>query len=50
VLETLKTKTGAKTCTLDTKTDRVIVITREPAPEGSPKGTSQLLDVIFIGR
>src|SRR5215471_18026696 len=44
--ETVKTKAGAKTCTLDEKTDRVIVITREPAPEG--KG--QLLDVMFIGR
>jgi hypothetical protein len=52
VLETVKTKTGAKTCTLDTKTDRVILITREPAPnkeskEGRP---AQLLDVIFVGR
>jgi hypothetical protein len=50
VLETVKTKTGGKTCTLDTKTDHVIVITREPPPEGSPKGSSQLLDVMFIGR
>ena len=46
IQETVKTKPGAKTCTLDEKTDRVIVITREAAPEG--KG--QLLDVIFIGR
>jgi hypothetical protein len=44
--ETVKTKAGAKTCTLDAKTDRVIVITREKAPEGG----GQLLDVIFIGR
>jgi uncharacterized protein YjiK len=43
--ETVKTKAGAKTCTLDAKTDRVIVITREPAPGGG-----QTLDVIFIGR
>ena len=35
--ETVKTKTGGKTCTLDTKTDHVIVITRESPPEGSPK-------------
>ena len=30
--ETVQTKAGAKTCTLDTKTDHVIVITREAAP------------------
>ena len=47
VQETVKTKAGGKTCTLDTKTDRVIVITREAAPEG---GGAQLLDVMFIGR
>jgi hypothetical protein len=46
VEETVKTKAGGKTCTLDTKTDHVIVITREPGPGGGP----QLLDVIFIGR
>ncbi|HYV34752.1 MAG TPA: hypothetical protein VE988_03545, partial [Gemmataceae bacterium] len=46
VLETVKTKSGGKTCTLDTKTDRVIVITREAAPGGG----GQLLDVMFIGR
>ena len=44
--ETVKTKAGGKTCTLDTKTDHVIVITREAAPGGG----SQLLDVLFIGR
>jgi hypothetical protein len=44
--ETVKTKAGAKTCTLDTKTGNVIVITRAPAPDGG----SQMLDVIFIGR
>ena len=32
--ETVKTKSGGKTCTLDTKTDHVIVITREAAPGG----------------
>src|SRR5262249_60034125 len=32
VAETVQTKPGGKTCTLDTKTDRVIVITREAAP------------------
>jgi hypothetical protein len=52
VEETVKTKAGGKTCTLDTKTDHVIVITREPAPGGAAKGGSapQLLDVMFIGR
>src|SRR5262250_3245714 len=52
VQETLQTKAGAKTCTLDTKTDHVIVITREAAPEGGGQGGrgSQLLDVMFIGR
>ena len=32
VLETVQTKAGGKTCTVDTKTDRVIVITREADP------------------
>jgi hypothetical protein len=45
--ETVKTKAGGKTCTLDTKTDHVIVITREAAPAG---GRQQILDVMFIGR
>ena len=45
VEETVKTKAGAKTCKLDTKTDHVIVITREAAPGGG-----QILDVVFIGR
>jgi hypothetical protein len=50
--EEVKTKAGAKTCTLDSKTDHVIVITREAAPDGGGKGGRgpQLLDVIFIGR
>ncbi|HET6327785.1 MAG TPA: hypothetical protein VFG04_24085 [Planctomycetaceae bacterium] len=44
--ETVKTKARAKTCTLDDKTDHVIVITREAAPGGG----GQMLDVMFIGR
>jgi DNA-binding beta-propeller fold protein YncE len=44
VEETVKTKPRAKTCALDTKTDHVIVITREGGRQG---GT---LDVMFIGR
>jgi hypothetical protein len=45
--ETVKTKARAKTCTLDDKTDHVIVITREGGRQG---GGPQMLDVIFIGR
>jgi hypothetical protein len=49
--ETVKTKAGAKTCALDEKADRVIVITREAAPGGGQgRGGPQLLDVMFIGR
>jgi hypothetical protein len=48
--ETVKTKAGAKTCTLDAKTDHVIVITREAAPGAEGQGGPQLLDVMFIGR
>jgi hypothetical protein len=58
--QTVNTKAGAKTCTLDEKTNHVIVITREPAPGGADKGGGksggkgrggpQLLDVMFIGR
>jgi DNA-binding beta-propeller fold protein YncE len=49
--ETVKTKAGAKTCALDEKTGRVIVITREPAPGsgGQGRGGAQRLDVMFIG-
>src|SRR5262249_36614852 len=54
VEQTVQTKAGAKTCTLDDKTGHVIVITREPAPGGGGggkgRGGSQLLDVIFVGR
>ena len=32
VEQTLQTKSGAKTCTVDTKADHVVVITREAAP------------------
>ena len=50
--ETVKTKAGAKTCTLDAKTGRVILITREAAPNGGGAGGRgpQVLDVIFVGR
>jgi hypothetical protein len=44
VEDTVKTKARAKTCTLDDKTDHVIVITREGGRQGG------MLDVMFIGR
>jgi hypothetical protein len=52
VEETVKTKAGAKTCTLDAKTGHVIVITREGGRGrgGQGGGGPALLDVIFIGR
>jgi hypothetical protein len=50
VEETVKTKPGAKTCTLDTKTGHVIVITLEGAPGRQGRRAPRLLDVIFIGR
>jgi hypothetical protein len=65
VEETVQTKSGGKTCTVDTKANRVIVITREPAPTapgaapatapaggrgGRGGGGPQILDVMFIGR
>ena len=46
--ETVQTKAGAKTCTLDTKTDHVIVITIEGGRRGG--GGPATLDVMFIGR
>jgi hypothetical protein len=46
VEDTVQTKAGAKTCTLDAKADHVIVITREAAPNAG----QQILDVMFIGR
>jgi len=64
--ETVQTKAGGKTCTLDATTDHVIVITREAAPAApgaapatapaagrgrqGGRGGPQILDVIFIGR
>jgi len=63
VEQTVKTKSRAKTCTLDTKTDHVILITTEPAPAGSAAGTPPaggaprggrggpaLLDILVVGR
>ena len=36
VEQTVKTKSRAKTCTLDTKNNQIILITTEPAPAGAP--------------
>src|ERR1041385_51082 len=38
VEQTVQTKPRAKTCTLDTKNDHIIVITIEPAPAGASTG------------
>jgi hypothetical protein len=38
VEDTVQTKSGAKTCTLDLNTNHVVVITREPAPK--PPGSA----------
>ena len=48
--ETVKTKPRAKTCALDTKTDHVIVITREGGGGRQGGGGPATLDVMFIGR
>jgi DNA-binding beta-propeller fold protein YncE len=65
VEQTVPTKARAKTCTLDTKHDHIIVITTEPAPPGTPapatpaeepgkkgrKGSGPgMLDIIVVGR
>ena len=36
VEQTVKTKSRAKTCTLDTKNNQIILITTEPVPAGAP--------------
>ena len=37
VEQTVQTKSRAKTCTLDTKKDRIVLITTEPSPTSPPK-------------
>ena len=39
VEQTVQTKPRAKTCTLDTKNNQIVLITTEPAPSASPAGT-----------
>ena len=36
VEQNVETKPGAKTCTLDTKTNQIYLITAEPAPQATP--------------
>src|SRR5208283_164576 len=65
VAQTLQTKSRAKTCTLDTKHDRIVLITTEPAPGAAPpagdapaekgkkgkqRGGPGMLDIIIVGR
>lgn len=66
VEQTVQTKSRAKTCTLDTKSNQIVLITTEPAPASAstttpPAGGEQpggrpggggpgLLDIIVVGR
>jgi DNA-binding beta-propeller fold protein YncE len=65
VVQTVQTKPRAKTCTLDTKKDQIILITTEPAPGAPPAATATaapgggprgarggpgLLDILVVGR
>jgi DNA-binding beta-propeller fold protein YncE len=61
VEQTVQTKPGCKTCSLDTKNDRIILICTERAPEGATTSTTNSppggrrggpgnLDVLFVGR
>ena len=58
VEQTVKTKPRAKTCTLDTKNNQIVLITTEPAPApptdatGQPggRGGPALLDILVVGR
>lgn len=47
VEQTVQTKSGAKTCTLDTKNNQIIVITTEKAPA---PGAASPLDILVVGR
>lgn len=40
VEQTVQTKPGAKTCTLDTKTDHIVLITTERAPDAAPSAST----------
>ena len=48
--QTVKTKPRAKTCTLDARDNRIILIATEPMP-GRPGGAGpSFLDIISVGR
>lgn len=52
VAQTVRTKPKAKTCTLNTRKNEIILITTEPAA-GAPAGgagNASLLDIIVVGR
>jgi DNA-binding beta-propeller fold protein YncE len=64
VEQTVQTKSRAKTCTLDTKNNQILLITTEPAPgsaaaggtdqpgrgRGGGRGGPGLLDILVVGR
>jgi DNA-binding beta-propeller fold protein YncE len=65
VVQTVQTKSRAKTCTLDTKTNHIVLITTEPAPTatgataepppngqrgGRGGGGPAFLDILVVGR
>ena len=59
VEQTVKTKPRAKTCTLDTKNNQIVLITTEPAPappaadgasQPAGRGGPSLLDILVVGR
>jgi hypothetical protein len=52
----VQTKARAKTCTLDSKTNHIVLITTEPLPvaggqrRGGGRGGPGILDLIVVGR
>jgi len=60
VIQTVQTKPRAKTCTLDSKNNHIILITTEPMPStdaanatqgaGKGQGGPSLLDILVVGR
>jgi DNA-binding beta-propeller fold protein YncE len=56
VEQTVQTKARAKTCTLDSKTNHIVLITTEPLPvaggqrRGGGRGGPGILDLIVVGR
>jgi hypothetical protein len=66
VAQTVQTKARAKTCTLDTRNNQIVLITTEPAPNAAPAtnapsgggqpggrqrgGGPGMLDILVVGR